>query len=131
MKRIFRRIAVPTLCCILTLTLFRAFFFLGYVPSSSMEPAIRQGTFILADRTAYWYFEPKLGDIIVFSHDGKVLVKRVGAVAGDAVQTQNGLEAVPSGMLYLVGDNVEASIDSRLWPDPFVPVEDVLARYYK
>lgn len=131
MRHFMRRMAVPTLCCILTLTLFRVFFFLGYVPSSSMEPTIRQGTFILADRTAYRSAQPKVGDIIVCSHDGKVLVKRVGAVAGDVVQTQNGFEAVPSGMLYLVGDNVEASIDSRLWPDPFVPAEDVLARYYE
>lgn len=131
MKHFVRRMAVPVLCCILTLTLFRVFFFLGYVPSSSMEPTIRQGTFILADRTAYWSAQPKVSDIIVFSHDDKVLIKRVAAVAGDAVQTQNGFETVPSGMLYLVGDNVEASIDSRLWPDPFVSVEDVLARYYE
>ena len=131
MRHFMRRVAVPTLCCILTLTRFRVFFFFGYVPSSSMEPTIRQGTFILADRTAYWSAQPKIGDIIVFSHDGKALVKRVAAVAGDAVQTQNGFETVPIGMLFLVGDNVEASIDSRLWADPFVPVEDVLARYYK
>ena len=72
MKRFIKHMAIPALCCIMTLTLFRVFFFLGYVPTSSMEPTIRQGSFIVAARMAYWSSEPKVGDIIVFSHDGKV-----------------------------------------------------------
>lgn len=129
MKRFIKHMAIPALCCIMTLTLFRVFFFLGYVPTSSMEPTIRQGSFIVAARMAYWSSEPKVGDIIVFSHDGKVLVKRVAAVAGEAAWTWKGPETVPCGMLYLLGDNIDASIDSRLWVDPFVPVENVIARY--
>ena len=80
---------------------------------------------------AYWSSEPKVGDIIVFSHDGKVLVKRVAAVAGEAAWTWKGPETVPCGMLYLLGDNIDASIDSRFWVDPFVPVKNVIARYYE
>ncbi|HOG01768.1 MAG TPA: signal peptidase I [Clostridia bacterium] len=128
MKKLMKRMAIPMLCCVLTLTLFRVFFFLGYVPSSSMEPTIRQGSFILADRTAYWSSEPAVGDIIVFRHEGKVLVKRVMAIAGESVQTYNGTDIVPDGMLYLLGDNEEGSIDSRFWRDPFVPIENVIAR---
>ena len=131
MKRFIKHMAIPALCCIMTLTLFRVFFFLGYVPTSSMEPTIRQGSFIVAARMAYWSSEPNVGDIIVFSHDGKVLVKRVAAVAGEAAWTWKGPETVPCGMLYLLGDNIDASIDSRLWLDPFVPVENVIARYYE
>lgn len=130
MKRLMKRMAIPMLCCVLTLTLLRVFFFLGYVPSSSMEPTIRQGTFILADRTAYWSSEPKVGDIIVFRHEGKTLVKRVMAIAGESVQTHNGINIVPDGMLYLLGDNEEASIDSRFWRDPFVPIGNVIARCF-
>lgn len=85
-------------------------FFLGYVPTSSMEPTIRQGSFIVAARMAYWSSEPNVGDIIVFSHDGKVLVKRVAAVAGEAAWTWKGPETVPCGMLYLLGDNIVQSI---------------------
>ena len=101
MKRFIKHMAIPALCCIMTLTLFRVFFFLGYVPTSSMEPTIRHGSFIVAARMAYWSSEPKEGP-----------------------------ETVPCGMLYLLGDNIDASIDSRLWVDPFVPVENVIARYY-
>ena len=52
MKRFIKHMAIPALCCIMTLTLFRVFFFLGYVPTSSMEPTIRQGSFIVAARMA-------------------------------------------------------------------------------
>ena len=131
MKKLMKRMAMPMLCCVLTLTLFRVFFFLGYVPSSSMEPTIRQGSFILADRTAYWSSEPEVGDIIVFRHEGKVLVKRVMAIAGESVQTYNGVDIVPGGMLYLLGDNEEVSIDSRFWRDPFVSIGNVIARYHE
>lgn len=131
MKKLMKRMAIPMLCCVLTLTLFRVFFFLGYVPSSSMEPTIRQGSFILADRTAYWSSEPAVGDIIVFRHEGKVLVKRVMAIAGESVQTYNGVDIVPGGMLYLLGDNEEVSIDSRFWRDPFVSIGNVIARYHE
>ncbi len=131
MKKLMKRMAIPMLCCVLTLTLFRVFFFLGYVPSSSMEPTIRQGSFILADRTAYWSSEPEVGDIIVFRHEGKVLVKRVMAIAGESVQTYNGVDIVPGGMLYLLGDNEEVSIDSRFWRDPFVSIGNVIARYHE
>ena len=104
------------------------------------DPDTVQGLFLFgvcaykldgAARMAYWSSEPNVGDIIVFSHDGKVLVKRVAAVAGEAAWTWKGPETVPCGMLYLLGDNIDASIDSRLWVDPFVPVENVIARYYE
>ena len=96
-----------------------------------MEPTIPSKSSILANRTAYWFSEPQVGDIIVFLHDGKALVKRVGAVEGAVVQTLDGLKTVPSGMLYLLGDNAEASIDSRHWREPFIPAEHVIARYYE
>lgn len=131
MKRSIRRMAIPIVSCILTLTWFRVFFFVGYVPSSSMEPTIPSKSFILANRTAYWFSEPQVGDIIVFRRHGKTFVKRVGAVEGAVVQTLNGLKTVPKGMLYLLGDNAEASIDSRHWREPFIPAERVIARYYE
>ena len=131
MKRSIKRMAIPIVSCILTLTWFRVFFFIGYVPSSSMEPTIPSKSIILADQTAYWFSEPQVGDIIVFRRHGKTFVKRVGAVEGAVVQTLNGLKTVPKGMLYLLGDNAEASIDSRHWREPFIPAEHVIARYYE
>ena len=45
MKRSIRRMVIPIVSCILTLTWFRVFFFIGYVPSSSMEPTIPSKSF--------------------------------------------------------------------------------------
>jgi signal peptidase I len=48
-----------------------------------MEPTIRQGEKIGVDMRT---FQPKRGDLVVFVHDGIVLVKRVIGVAGDVVE---------------------------------------------
>ena len=74
MERSIRRIAIPIVSCILTLTMFRVFFFVGYVPSSSMEPTIPSKSFILANRTAYWFSEPQVGDWVIV-HVGFALNK--------------------------------------------------------
>ena len=55
---------------------------IGYVPTSSMEPTLPQGSFIIGFRI---FDEPEVGDIIVFEKDGVLLVKRVAAVPGDTV----------------------------------------------
>lgn len=54
MKRSIRRMAIPIVSCILTLTWFRVFFFVGYVPSSSMEPTIHP-------KVLFWQIEQPIG----------------------------------------------------------------------
>lgn len=53
------------------------------IPNSSMEPTIRQGEKIAADMEP---FQPKPGDLVIFAHNGILLVKRVIGVAGDVVE---------------------------------------------
>lgn len=68
------------------------------------------------------------GDIIIFRHDGKLLVKRIVAVGGDTVE-KNGISmTVPEGCYYVLGDNADNSYDSRYWENPFVKEEDVVAK---
>ncbi len=104
--------------------LFRFVFFLGYVPTSSMEPAISEGSLILGLRI---HDEPEKGDIVVFRRDGKYLVKRIAAVPGDTVERDGETETVPEDHWYLLGDNSKESYDARYWEDPFVPTEDIKA----
>lgn len=56
-------IIIPVLCLVLMTIIFRMIFFIGYVPSSSMEPTLKAGSVILGLR---WHGELKNGDIIIF-----------------------------------------------------------------
>ncbi len=53
------------------------------VPNSSMEPTIRQGEKISADLQP---FQPAQGDVVIFVHDGILLVKRVIGIPRDVVE---------------------------------------------
>lgn len=69
-----------------------------------------------------------VGDIIVFWHDKKLLVKRIAAVEGETIE-RNGISmTVSEGCYYVLGDNAENSYDSRYWAKPFVRKGDVTAR---
>ena len=116
---------VPALVMISTFILLRCVFLIGYVPTESMEPTLKSGSYIIGCRM---YSEPETGDIIVFRHNGKLLVKRMAAVGGDTVE-RNGISmTVPEGCYYVLGDNTENSYDSRYWKDPFVNGADVIAK---
>ena len=73
------------------------------VPSGSMEPTIMTGDKIIAEKLSFVFGPIKRGDIIVFedkTHPGRILVKRVIAVAGETVDLRNGSVVVDSNMLY-------------------------------
>ena len=82
MRRIKRLlpILIPLLCAILVVLLFRTVFFLGYVPTTSMEPTIPKGSLILGLRQ---FGELTTGDIVIFRHEGQTLVKRIAACPGE------------------------------------------------
>lgn len=132
------RFPVPILLTLLTLFVFRMVLFIGYVPSASMEPTLQAGSFIIGSR---FIGEPGNGDIIVFYHDEKLLVKRIAACPGEIVDrselcymTSVPIPAwddpeliIPEGCYFVLGDNSQDSFDSRYWDDPFVRTCDIVA----
>lgn len=115
----------PSIAMLLTFILLKCVLLIGYVPTESMEPTLERGSYIIGCRL---YSELEPGDIIIFRHDGKLLVKRIAAVEGDTIE-RNGIRmAVPEGCYYVLGDNADNSYDSRYWLNPFVSKDDVVAK---
>lgn len=132
---------LPIAVTLLTYVIFRTLLFWGYVPSASMEPTLAAGSCILGTRVVG---ELKTGDIIVFRHDGQLLVKRIAASPGEQIDPNDlacmsseaqsmGTEShitVPDGCYFVLGDNRRDSVDSRHWSDPFVREADVIAKIF-
>jgi len=125
-RRLIRNWAVPVGCGLLFLFLLKFVFFFGYVPTASMEPAIRVDSFIIGHRV---FGKLKHGDIVVFEYKGRLMVKRIAGVPGDVVpDAKGGTLAVPAGCYFVLGDNPEESVDSRHWSNPFVHERRIIAK---
>ena len=118
---------VPAIAMLLTFILLKCVFLIGYVPNESMEPTLERGSYIIGCRI---YSSLETGDIIIFRHDGKLLVKRIAAMEGDMVKKNGVSMMVPEGCYYVLGDNADNSCDSRYWEEPFVKHQDVMAQLY-
>lgn len=124
-KTTFYKWLIPVLITAFIFILFKLVFLIGYVPTESMEPTIKKGSYIVGIRL---FSELETGDIIIFWHDEKLLVKRIAAVEGDVIE-RNGIQlTVPSDCYYVLGDNIWNSCDSRYWAEPFIQKDDIAAK---
>ena len=127
MKRL-KWLILPVIVFGLTFCLFRFVLIIGYVPSASMEPTLKEKSYILGVRI---YGDLEVGDIIIFEHNGTTMVKRIAAVGGETIEVDGKTYIVPEGSLFMLGDNTENSFDSRYWDEPFVNENQVIAKVLK
>jgi len=142
-KTIIKQWAAPVLCGFFIFILFKFVFFIGYVPTESMEPTIKAGSCIFGCRIIG---EIRCGDIFVFKHNGYFIVKRVAAIPGDIIYINDTGQVgynneelsdaaqkyiIPDGCYFVIGDNPENSVDSRRWTNPFIEKKQIIAKIWK
>jgi signal peptidase I len=123
------------------------------VESISMQPTLFPGDYVIVNKLAYRFNQlPSRGDVIVFRYppnpDAIPYIKRIIGLPGDQIHIADGIVfvngqqviepyltvttsrggdwSVPSGQLFVMGDNRNNSSDSRSWG--FVPLENIIGR---
>jgi signal peptidase I len=96
------------------------------VVEASMRPAIEPGDWLLVDPTVGRW--PRRGSVVVIREpdSGALAIKRIAAGPGDTVPFGEGFLHLAPDEAWLLGDDLESSIDSRRYGP--VPLELLVAR---
>ena len=121
----YKWLIIPVFIATMVFVLMKTVFFIGYVPTVSMEPTLKKGGLILGTRI---FDDLETGDVIVFTKDGMVMVKRIAATAGETITVDGVAYTVPQNCYFVLGDNEMNSIDSRHWEYPFISLNRVIAK---
>lgn len=147
---LFETAAVSLLSVALFLAALQFFAKPFRVEGMSMEPLLHDGDYILV-RRCFSPQETRRGDVVIIkAPGGGFAVKRVAAVAGDEISISGGRlfvngkseskmvfedggpdklpfrTTIGKGYIYLLGDNRDKSLDSRVWGA--VPVEKIYGK---
>ena len=157
MRNFFKEL-VPYVLILAVVILVRVFILINAsIPSSSMTDTIACPSRVMGLKCAYWFSEPKRGDIVVFwapDLPDTRYVKRIIAKEGDTLEIQggvvylNGVElnepylrepmrpedfgpvTVPQGSYFCMGDNRNGSLDARYWENTWVTNDKLIGKVY-
>lgn len=117
------RQAVALFVFLIVAFLYHNFFTLSVVKGKSMEPTFHDGQVVLVGKGGLLFGALKRGDVVVFTRGRDLLVKRVLALP---YETAPDGTRVPPDHIYVVGDNLEVSEDSRTFGP--IPLKTVIGK---
>lgn len=136
-KTFLHIVGILVVAAAIVILLLTQIFLLLDIEGRSMEPTLKEGEIVILYQTK----NVEKGDLVGFYHEGNILLKRVIGSAGDLIEIDqegnvsvNGerleeayLEKkglgkceldfpyqVPEGTIFVLGDNREVSLDSRI-----------------
>ena len=148
-------VVAKVLLPVVIVVLILQFIFMGAtIYSESMKPALNKGTKVVINKLAYTKNKVRRGDIVAYTDDGRLLIKRIVGMPGETVRFQDGFVIVddkvyeesyipketetntyekfkvPKGSYFVLGDNRENSTDSRSVLVDIVPVQNIMGKAF-
>ena len=97
--------------------LFRAF----KIPTGSMEPTLRPGDEVLVARCAYWFHQPRRGDIVVFKTSSIPQIQK--DPSGKEVIYDKRIVGIPADRVEILDPEIRVNGVEMKFGDPTHPVE--------
>lgn len=154
LKEIFDWIAVIVIAILISFALHTFVIVNATVPTASMETTIMTGDRVIGSRLYYLRHDPARGEIIMFDYpdDPRTLyIKRIIGLPGDHIEITGGVVYingepldepyldvvtegewgpydVPEGCYFMMGDNRNASADSRFWQNTYLTRDGIVGK---
>lgn len=92
MRGIVREVAITIVLALLFFVAIRSVVHNFEVNGISMEPTLHDGQFVIVSKAAYWFGDPKRGDIVVFDADNVEhdVIHRIVGLPGESVEISGG-----------------------------------------